>query len=239
MLRREPIPDGILEISQLPCAARTPREAAHQDLFRIFVDLARSRYMQAHQTADPETIVALIRTIDESLEQWAASLPDEYAFSTVPAAPGQGTLHGVYHRYSDVHTARLWNGYRMGRITNANNMVKQAALTGTAAAADDLRAAQDRQRQMSAELCASVPYHELQGPMTAIVGHCLLWLLYCVATSDNAPAVPRLWALRRMRDISMRTATMQGVQMVDALARQWEVTVWEREGEIDEESGEW
>ncbi len=239
MQRREPIPDDIMEIGLMPGTARTPREKANQDLFRIFGPLTRARYMSAHRTASPETILALVKTIDQSLEQWAASVPDEYAFSTVPASPGQNALYGVYHLYSDHHIARLWNGYRMGSITNATNMVHLAALINTPEVLPDLATALDRQRQMSVDLCNSVPYYDLRPPMTAIVGHNILWPLYCVATAGNVLPYVRRWALQRMHYISMCTATMQGVQIADALARQCEVTVWERAGEVEDESREW
>ena len=75
--------------------------------------------------------------------------------------------------------------------------------------------------------------------MTAIIGHTVLWPLYCVATASNVTARSRLWVLQQMHDISIRTATMQGVQMANALARQLEMTVWERKGDIDEGSKEW
>ncbi|KAM0251888.1 hypothetical protein ACHAQJ_008001 [Trichoderma viride] len=239
MQRREPIPEHIVEIGLLPCTAQTPRERAHQELFRIFVDLTRARHMSAHQSADPEVILVLVKTVDISLERWAASMPDEYAFSTVPAVPSQNTLHGVYHHYSDRHIARLWNGYRMGSITNITNMLRHAALIKTPELLDDLAMTLDRQRQMLEDLCDSVPYYELQPPMTAIVGHTVLWPLYCVATADHVTAHMRTWVLQRMYNISIGTATMQGVQIADTLARQREITVWERKDEIDEESREW
>jgi hypothetical protein len=239
MQRREPIPAHIAEIGLLPCTARTQREKAHQELFRIFVDLTRARYMAAHQSDSPEAILALVKTVDASLEQWAASMPDEYNFLTVPAVSSQNTLNGVYHCYSDRHIARLWNGYRMGSVTNITNILRQAALIKEPELLEDLAMALDRQQQMLEDLCDSVPYYELQPPMTAIVGHTVLWPLYCVATADLATDRMRLWVLRRMYNISMDTATMQGVQIADALVRQREVTVWERKGEIDEESKEW
>lgn len=239
MQRREPIPEDIVEIGLLPCTAQAPREKAHQELFRIVVDLTRARYMSAYQSADPEVILALVKDVDASLEQWAASLSVEYAFSTVPAVSKQNALDGVYHRYSDRQIARLWNGYRMASVINTTNMMRQAALIEAPELLDDLAMALDRQRQMLEDLCNSVPYYELQSPMTAIVGHTVLWPLYCVATADHATARMRMWVVQRMYNISMRTATMQGVQIADALARQREVTVWERKVEIDEESGEW
>lgn len=222
-----------------PYAAQTPREEADLALFLINTEIARARYMSARHSASPEAILAHTKTIDESLERWAASMPDEYAFSTVPASPSQKTLNGVYHRYKDRRIARMWNGYRMGSIINATNMVVQAVLVKTPEALEDLATALCRQQQMSAELCDSVPYYELLTPLTAIVAHNIIWPLYCVATASNVTARARTWAVQRMRQSSMYTATMQGIQMADTLARQSEVTVWEREGEIEEESSEW
>ncbi len=205
----------------LPCTAQTPAEKAHQDLFRIYVKIARTRNIRHYRSAPPETLIAPVKSIEDELDRWAESVPKEYAYRTVAAMPKQNTLNGVYHAYTNPCIARTWEIYHMGRLLNTELLARLYDAMDDPACAGDLATARDRQRKFCADICDSVAFYLSNADPKAVVGITVLWPLYLVAAIHKVSTDTRLWALQQMRDISLRTVSMQGVHFSEALMEQW------------------
>ncbi len=233
------IPNAKVNTASLPCTVQTPAEIAHQELFKLHVELARLRYLRSHQAVTAEVLMALTKSLDAAFKRWAASVPDEYAFTTVPAMLGQDTVNGIYYVYPSLGIARVWDIYRMGRLLNAESMGRQAAVASSPVAKDDLDTARRLQLDLCADICNSMAFYLLNPNAKAIIGTTIVWPLYTVATIDGVTVEMRLWVLRQMRDIAVRTAAMQGIQFSEVLSKQWDVTIWDRKTGIDDDSGQW
>ncbi len=230
--RSVPVPKEIVDIASLPCTAVEPIEKTRQALFKISADLANVRSMNNTEAISAETLLSLTKGVDISFANWAASVPDEYKFTTETASLDQNTLNGVFHRYPGFGIARIWNIYRMNRLLNAECTARLAATTETPTSLADLESALDRQLELCVELCNSLPAYIMDPKAKAVIGITVVWPLYTVATIDSVTAGMRLWSLEQMRAISKRTGAMQGVQFADVLANQWDLTIWKREDVI-------
>jgi hypothetical protein len=226
--RRELIPKAILELSNDANTHNTTTERVEQSLFEVIAHLCSLRYAEFLPGADSSAILTLTLSVEESLEHWANNLPEDFRFIH-GRENRQDALHGIYHVYKSFSIARIWNIYRCARLL-ANQVIIRCLTSisrlPSASFLSQLLKSQALLTSLCADICASVPCHAEPSSFRAASGHSLLWPLYAVATTTNVTAEMRRWVISQLREISFKTAILQGVALADVLTKKWEITKW-------------
>jgi hypothetical protein len=168
--------------------------------------------------------------------RWTESLPEDFIFTNVPESvehiPG-----GRHHTYKTLWIARTWNMYRCARILV--NEVRIRCLSGLNVdfgylVLPELHKSSTILTILCSDICASIPAQSESDSIIAAVGLSLLWPLYVVATTTNVSAQMRGWVILKLREISSKTAILQGSALADELITKWEITSW-KEDHVDVE----
>jgi hypothetical protein len=100
----------------------------------------------------------------------------------------------------------------------------------------ELRKTETLLTSLCSDVCASISFHTKAGSLKAVLGHSMIWPLYAVATTANVSAAMRSWVISQLREISYKTAILQGIALADELSTKWEITRWERlENDIEDD----
>ncbi|GKZ36594.1 hypothetical protein AbraIFM66950_007747 [Aspergillus brasiliensis] len=145
--------------------------------------------------------------IDADLRSWAMSLGPHWKYSVVdytqsnPKSRPQISLHSdTYHVYKAVGIVSMWNHYRQTRII-LHEMIRSMALRlwglqGTSECQQIVFDSMDTIKQMTDDLCASVPYHFVSGEVTFTAVVRLLWFACCGLCSSQATVRVQIPLLR-------------------------------------------
>jgi hypothetical protein len=161
------------------------------------------------------------------LEYWANNLPEDFHF--IIRDDRQDALHGIYHVYKSFAIARIWNIYRSARLLVNQVIIRcltAASCTPSSSSLSLWLKSQALLTSLCEDICATVPFHAEASSFRAASGHSLLWPLYAVATTLNVTAETRRWVISQLREITFKTAIVQGVALADVLTKKWEITAW-------------
>ncbi|KAF2099480.1 hypothetical protein NA57DRAFT_55445 [Rhizodiscina lignyota] len=234
--KRVCIPRTILELACAADAVDPTIDIAEKSLFHINASVCSLRHQETSTNADPSGLLSFAKCIDEEFENWVDTIPDHYKFTIVPDN-SPDTLNGLYHTYPSFAASRIWNIYRCGRILTQEVVVRQLLSGQTGldpwSTSSQLQSSRATTAQLCADICASVPSFLKSGSLRAATGHALLWPLYVVATTTNVEPSTRSWVVTELREISRRTAVLQGMGLADALSMKWEITLWSKNARIE------
>lgn len=228
--RRTEISPSIIALAHDAHTPGTPHEDAQYALFQQITHVCSLRSLERQRDTDPLTLLNYAFSIDASLEAWATTLPSDLCFGLQIDTTGT-SLDGYYHTYTTPSTARLWSFHRSARI--CTNAIILRTLTShphlsTLLAGSSLRSL-SLIKQLSADVCASVPYFLLadEEVVAGVNGRNFVWPLYVVATQSSVSVRIRCWVIGQLRAISGKSGILQGVGVADVLSRIWEIRDWE------------
>lgn len=196
---------------------------------------------------DQSDALSAAYAIEAELMAWLAALPSNFAYATVECnsvdssfkdrCRGLLPYKNRYHLYRSYWIANIWNQYRTARII-ANQIILgyMAAIsedTPFSSLPDDLQAQftkiSDTIHELSADVCASVPYHfgvgEMEGsipgmaPQTesSIGGYLLLWPLSLAGMAECKGDPMRRWAADCLKVIGHTMGIDQALALVDIM----------------------
>jgi hypothetical protein len=237
--RRLAVPQAILDIAEAAYLLRLPMEDISYKLFHITVEVCSIREKECYIKGYDPGLLNTSFEIDKSFEEWVKGLPEKLKFLTVIDQTGI-SLEGFYHHYPNALSASLMNAYRCARILLNSLMYRQLSQWSSSALAQswikDHKSPRDILTQLSSEICASIPFYYIDTqfyPLNAITGQGLIWPLYTVATTSVVTMQTRAWIIAKLRDISQKTASLQGLALANALCKTFEITAWNRKETIE------
>ena len=114
------VPQFLLELpGRFGASSNTPEDdedplLSAMRLFTILGTLVNSRVLANQSFSPPDQLVVLAIKSDQTLQNWATSLPASWAYHELPKGP--------QYIYQDVWYARMWNYFRLARIL-ANRII--------------------------------------------------------------------------------------------------------------------
>ncbi|KAJ5839219.1 uncharacterized protein N7525_004407 [Penicillium rubens] len=114
------VPQFLLELpGRFGASSNTPQDdedplLSAMRLFTILGTLVNSRVLANQSFSPPDQLVVLAIKSDQTLQNWATSLPASWAYHELPKGP--------QYIYQDVWYARMWNYFRLARIL-ANRII--------------------------------------------------------------------------------------------------------------------
>lgn len=183
----------------------------------------------------PNEIIREALQLDAMLAAWALTVDRRWQYSVIDAAVADhealGNQHiysDYYHIYPEIGIAVIWNTYRMTRIviheviaavcerlwrrSRGENNEHWAAIRQSAAVT----------RQLSEEICASVPYFfgsaRSDQPLIEASGLIRLhWALFVASDCVGSTPCMKLWIMNRLDEIGRRTGVKQALAMTEYL----------------------
>ncbi|PWY71242.1 hypothetical protein BO83DRAFT_362616 [Aspergillus eucalypticola CBS 122712] len=165
--------------------------------------------------------------LDTDLRSWAMSLGPHWQYSVVdthsnPKSRPQIPLHSdTYHVYKTVGVVSMWNHYRQTRII-IHEMIRSMALPlwglqGTSECQQMVLNSIDTIKQMTDDICASVPYHFVSGEVTFTAVVRLLWPLFVAGDCASSDPATKEWIIRTLEHIGNATGIQQALGMAKML----------------------
>ncbi|PYH67976.1 Zn(II)2Cys6 transcription factor [Aspergillus vadensis CBS 113365] len=165
--------------------------------------------------------------LDTDLRSWAMSLGPQWQYSVVdthsnPTSRPQFPLHSdTYHVYKAVGVVSMWNHYRQTRII-IHEMIRSMALRlwglqGTSECQQIVFDSIDTIKQMTDDICASVPYHFVSGEVTFTAVVRLLWPLFVAGDCASSEPATKEWIVRTLEHIGDTTGIQQALGMAKML----------------------
>lgn len=183
---------------------------------------------------DNLTILGTAMSIDAEFAIWADSLPISYAYLTKMSRAGPN-FHGKhYHVYQSVYHVGFWNLYRTSRIITNTHIIQWLTRRSHPIPfhSDKLNDAVATIREMSTDICATVPYvlsdHVPDKKPKAAASFALMWPLYTVAIDTRTLPETRKWVITRFERIGHEMGIQQALSVAMVLRRQHEIEVWDR-----------
>lgn len=223
--------NGFADIDPLPPEARL-------GMLTIAVTSTKERGLAILESSGFDMIPALMgecQYLDRALCAWAHEVPKQYRYTTSPTdvsnevcCKGKHRHHSpafatsFEHHYSDGHLQRLWNSYRVARIS-LNALMYRAATSSSALLPDSFNLAATTQtlQTMSTEILESIPNNVLT-PSTASSR-----MLFSSqdATNEIALAYHCLWPLYVARGVPMVSADKRNniVQAMDCIVDKYAI----------------
>ncbi|PYH47083.1 Zn(II)2Cys6 transcription factor [Aspergillus saccharolyticus JOP 1030-1] len=234
LYRKKPAPAWLMALSEETAGIRGPQQSSAESFFKYLTmvgDLCAQVGQKAKKT--PEEIIREALQLDAMLAAWALTVDRRWRYKVVDATnddlPADQHIYGdYYHEYSEIGIAVIWNTYRMTRIvvheiiaavcerlwrrSKGENSEHWAAIRQSAAIT----------RQLSEEVCASVPYFfgSARSNQRLVEASGLIrlhWALF--VASDCVGSTPRmkLWIMNRLDEIGRRTGIKQALAMMEYL----------------------
>ncbi|CAK39141.1 uncharacterized protein An05g01040 [Aspergillus niger] len=165
--------------------------------------------------------------LDTDLRAWAMSLGPHWQYSVVdthsnPKSRPHIPLHSdTYHMYKAVGVVSMWNHYRQTRII-LHEMIRSMGLRlwglqGTSECQQIVFDSIDTIKQMTDDLCASVPYHFVSGEVTFPAVIRLLWPLFVAGDCAGAEPATKEWIIQTLELIGNTTGIQQGLGLAHML----------------------
>ena len=248
--RRQAIPKVILDLAKAAHYHESPLEQVSYRLFEIISNVCSIREKELLLKDDNFTLLSTAFEIDDALENWVTRLPDEFSFTCVIDCL-EMSLDGYYHRYENGSSGRLLNVYRATRLVLHELISRQLSSLSYVASLPvlgrDHTSTQAILTRLSSEICASIPFYYTDSryyPMNSATAQSLIWPLYVVATITSVTIRTRNWIIMQLRDISQKSANLQGLALANALSSTFEITTWDRKTGIqgmddDDQENEW
>ena len=148
------LPDRFGASSNTPQVDDDPLLSAMR-LFAILGTLVNIRVLVSQSFFQPGQLVLLAIKSDQTLQNWAASLPASWAYHELPKGP--------QHIYQDVWHARMWNYYRLARILANRIIIDNCDMMSPAMLPDGISELQHAQSYaaiplLSQEIYSSLPF---------------------------------------------------------------------------------
>ncbi|KAL2063811.1 hypothetical protein VTL71DRAFT_5616 [Oculimacula yallundae] len=199
----------------------------------------------------PEDIQRCGLKIDGRLSALVDGIPTKYKFEVFSSAgPNHLIWEGFYHVYPSFWAAYFWNNVRTCRMLLHQEIHRQAKHFGLDSESQSSFSL-NIIRQMSLDICASVPQYsgylpllesfpkvltgsETQSPPKLLPGssvhahavYSLIWPLLIVGYATKSDE-HRLWIVERARDIGRTTGIHQAFALADVLEKQERIHVWD------------
>ncbi|KAI2849988.1 transcriptional regulator family: Fungal Specific TF [Aspergillus niger] len=165
--------------------------------------------------------------LDTDLRAWTMSLGPHWQYSVVdthsnPKSRPHIPLHSdTYHMYKAVGVVSMWNHYRQTRII-LHEMIRSMGLRlwglqGTSECQQIVFDSIDTIKQMTDDLCASVPYHFVSGEVTFPAVIRLLWPLFVAGDCAGAEPATKEWIIQTLELIGNTTGIQQGLGLAHML----------------------
>ncbi|RAH53814.1 hypothetical protein BO85DRAFT_429058 [Aspergillus piperis CBS 112811] len=165
--------------------------------------------------------------LDTDLRSWAMSLGPHWQYSVVDTHSNlksrpQIPLHSdTYHVYKTVGIVSMWNHYRQTRII-IHEMIRSMALRlwglqGTLECQQIVFDSIDIIKQMTDDICASVPYHFISGEVTFTALVRLLWPLFVAGDCASSDPATKEWIVQTLEHIGNTTGIQQALGMTKML----------------------
>lgn len=136
-------------------------------LFAILGTLVNIRVLAKQNFSPPGQLVEMAIKSDQTLQNWAASLPASWTYQELPKGP--------QYVYQDVWYARMWNYYRLARILANRIIIDNCDIMSPAMLPDDVFKLQHAQSSaaiplLSQEIYSSFPFmfKSEQVPVTSL-----------------------------------------------------------------------
>ncbi|RAL09347.1 Zn(II)2Cys6 transcription factor [Aspergillus homomorphus CBS 101889] len=236
LYRKNPTPAWLVALSEETIGMRSPQLSSTEPFFKYLAQVS-DLFAQIGRKAEksPIAIVQEALQLDALLAAWALTIDQCWQYTVLDAAAGgkdqpaaQHVFGHFYHTYPEVGVAVIWNTYRMTRIviheliaavcerllrrSRGKNHEYWSTICRSAAIT----------RQLSEEICASVPYYFGPNQPTASLIEAsglirLHWTLF--VASDCVGSTPRMkaWILQRLDEIGRRTGVQQALAMTEYL----------------------
>ena len=154
---------------------------------------------------------------------------------------------GYYHTYANMSSARMWNNYRSVRILVHEDLLDNLSRLSSTSPSFIRNACNNQTRQsnivlseMSAGICASVPFHlshigressKSISTAPAVSGLFLLWPLYVATCTSRAPDKLQSWVVSKLQDIGHNMGIAQATSLAELVKNRQQVLSSEPEKE--------
>ncbi|KAF2501011.1 hypothetical protein BU16DRAFT_449975 [Lophium mytilinum] len=240
--RQEAVPDIINEWNASSIRSGHFEEAdgagfVEPRLFQIMAQLAALRYKVKVKGHSHETTAEAV-SIDNDLITWAATVPPDYAYTTVSHNSSDFPFPS-YHEYKFIWSATCWNIYRTARIFVAAKIIHwYSSSNSTTASQQILSGYLQNEAVLADEICASVPYYfggnpdsvySLPTPPKAASGFALLWPLYAAATTFHKSKFRTGWIVKQYDVIGDVLGIRIASVFASTLRKNQHISVWDRD----------
>ncbi|OAP55666.1 hypothetical protein AYL99_09818 [Fonsecaea erecta] len=204
---------------------------------------------------DPGVIIGAALALDTQLASWTSGMPSSFMYSKIPSGTNTwaatSTTYGPYtshsYVYPDLLASNLWSNWRAARFVIHEIIMQQkdGEQAGYTNAPEWLvkvtRHSETVLRELTADICASVPYHFLAvaaNDWTAgegtrprenkvlAAGYSLLWPLFLVASCRFCTPDLRRWVVASLEKIGREMGISQALAMAQLVRRGMGPRTW-------------
>ncbi|KIW66446.1 hypothetical protein PV04_05781 [Phialophora macrospora] len=212
--------------------------------------------MKQGTMTDPRTIIGVAMGLDARLASWAADIPSSLMYRTAATIANSRkipTMHSPYgsqyYIYPGLFTSNMWSNWRGARfvvheiiLQYVDSWRRESEVRDDPAAffepAEVARHSETILRDLTAGICASVPYHFgiTNEPRAAdahghenkafVAGYSLLWPLFLVASCRFATPDLKRWVVLSLEKIGHKMGISQALAMSQLLLHGMGARTW-------------
>jgi hypothetical protein len=239
-------PPVVVQLSKEAAAHRDSGLEKFEDFFDILVQVSnlsaeiRANASRGSSFGNLAPFIQKAFQLDIDLVSWAMSINPASRYTTASALYNKKhdyeyrSVYGEsYHVYPNVEIAAMWNNYRLTRIIihEIIGSIYVRLLKPGGPPEDRLMALRSIaiSRQMTEDICSSVPYHFNSRNVTVGCMFRLIWPLYIASDCVGSAPTMKQWIVQTLEKIGHATGIQQALTMSQLVRGETELKWLSRE----------